>query len=131
MSTVRTERGSVVAFVVVIAMIFVFCAGLVVDGARMVGAKSQAIDHAGNAARLGAQEFLSIRSGASELHRSRAVAAAKRYLSRYGVKGVVKCDGQSVTVTVESRVQMTILASLGVRSRKITATQTASPVDGQ
>jgi hypothetical protein len=109
MFTVRTERGSVVAFVVVIAMIFVFCAGLVVDGARMVGAKSQAIDHAGNAARLGAQEFLSIRSGTSEL----------------------KCDGQSVTVTVESRVQMTILASLGIRTKKITATQTASPTDGQ
>ena len=125
----RTDQGSVTAFVVVICLSFVLCTGLIVDGSRIVGAKSHAMDSAGNAARVGAQEFLSIRSGNNYLHPSRAVAAAQRYLRAHGVSGFATCDGYSVTVTVRSAVKMTILATIGIQSKQVSATMSASPVD--
>ena len=129
MCTARSDSGSITSFVICICLVFVFCAGLVVDGSRLVGAKSEALDLAGNAARVGAQELLSIRSGGNALHPARAIAAAKKYLRINAASGMVTCDGKSVTVRVTTTVKMTILGSIGIGSRKITAVQSATPVD--
>jgi Flp pilus assembly protein TadG len=47
----QTERGSITAFVAVLAITFIACAGLAVDGGRLVAARVQLADHAENAAR--------------------------------------------------------------------------------
>ncbi len=129
MSTVRGEKGSVTSFVVLLCSIMMLCAGLVVDGSRVVGAKSEAMDVAGNAARVGAQEIRSIRSGRNDLHVARAEAAARRYLRQIQWSGQVHCDGKSVTVMTSKTIKMTILGIVGIRSKVVTAVQTATPVD--
>ena len=129
MYSAQHENGSVTAFVIVVCSIFLLCTGLVVDGSRVVGAKSEALDLAGNAARVGAQQLRSIRSGRNELHVARAEFAARKYLRAQGASGQVRCDGTSVFVTVTANVRMTILNIIGVQSKRITATQIAMPVD--
>ena len=129
MSTGPGDKGSVTAFVVLICSIMTLCTGLIVDGARVVGAKSEAMDVAGNAARVGAQEIRSVRSGRNDLHVARAEAAARRYLRENQWSGQVHCDGKSVTVTTSKTVRMTILGIVGIRSKVVSSVQTAAPVD--
>ena len=57
------DSGSITAFVVMLMMTFVACAGLAVDGGRMVAAKVQLADQAENAARAGTQEITALRTG--------------------------------------------------------------------
>lgn len=130
----RTNRpdidgGSITAFVVMLVMMFVACTGLVVDGARVVSAKVALSDHAENAARLGAQEFVSIRGGSMDLNKLAAVRAAQQYLSSNGISGSASSDGKSVTVVVHTTVTMVLLSLVGVGSKSVAARRTALPVD--
>ena len=63
----QTELGSITAFVAVLAITFIACAGLAVDGGRLVAARVQLADHAENAARAGVQEVTSLRSGEPDI----------------------------------------------------------------
>lgn len=126
----RRDRGSVSAFVVMLTMTLVVCAGLAVDGGRFVGAHVTAADHAENAARRGAQELVGIRAGAPRLDPARARAAASAYLRAHGVDGLVSVAAGEVTVTVTVRESSTLLHLVGIDTVTVSATRSARPVVG-
>ena len=123
------ERGSITAFVVVIAMTFIACAGLALDGGRLVAAKIELGDDAENAARVGAQEIKSFRSGNPTIDKPRAFDAITRYLTEHDVSGEVSINDNEVTVRVTRLVRMTLLSLFGVTAKIVTAQRTAIPVD--
>ena len=124
------ERGSITAFVVIIAMTFIACAGLALDGGRLVAAKVELGDDAENAARVGAQEITSFRSGNPKIDKSRASDAIARYLAEHNVAGELSINDNEVTVRVTRLVRMTLLSLFGVTAKIVTAQRTATPVDG-
>ena len=124
-----TERGSVTAFVAVIAVGLVMVAGMAYDGGQIVAAQATARDVASSAARAGAQEIDvdHLRStGESLLDPERAAAAAQDFVARAGFTGSARVEGPSITVTVTVRQPMRILP-LG--ARVVAATDTATALD--
>lgn len=63
----KFQDGVVTAFVVGLLMTFIVCAGLGVDGGRLVAVRLSLADHAENAARLAAQELTSLRTDRQKL----------------------------------------------------------------
>ena len=126
----QTERGSITAFVAVLAITFIDCAGLAVDGGRLVAARVQLADHAENAARAGAQEVTSLRSGEPDIDASEARSTAAAYLRSWGVSGEVSATTEEVTVSVRRVVPMSILGLFGVGSRMVSAQRSAKAVTG-
>jgi len=123
----NSERGSISGFVVVLSMTFVACAGLAFDGGRMIAARIEATDAAENAARAGAQQVTSLRSGDPSVDRSSAVISANRFLESIGVIGVATADEKSVTVSTSIKVPMVLLGLFGVRDKSVSAVRSAQP----
>ena len=126
----QTERGSITAFVAVLAITFIACAGLAVDGGRLVAARVQLADHAENAARAGVQEVTSLRSGEPDIDVREARSTAAAYLRSWGVSGEVSATTEEVTVSVRRVVPMSILGLFGVGSRMVSAQRSAKAVTG-
>jgi len=124
---VHLDKGSISAFVVVMTLIVIVCAGLAVDGARIIGGKVSAADHAENAARLAAQELASVHGGELALDPGRARAAADSYLGSHGLSGFVTVTPEQVTVTVSQTVSMTLLGLIGISTKTVTATRSSAP----
>ncbi len=124
------EEGSITALVVLLAMTFIACAGLAVDGGRLVAAKIELGDQAENAARAGAQEIASLRSGSLEIDESRAMIAAEEFLVGHGLNGDVYVQDNSVTVKVRRVIPMTLLGLFGVKEKTLSAQRSATPADG-
>lgn len=124
------ERGSVSAFVAVIAVGLVMVAGLVYDGGQVLAAQATARDLAANAARAGAQEIDldALRAdGIAVLDPDRAAAAAREYLAATGTDGDVEVLGADITVTVRLTASMRILP---VPDRMVEATDRATATTG-
>lgn len=124
----RHDSGSITAFVVMLAMSFIACAGLAVDGGRLVAAKVQLADQAENAARAGTQEITALRTGDPKVDVDRAITTASDFMNRHQIHGQVSATSSEVTVTTTRVVPMSILVLFGVGSRLITAQRTARPV---
>ena len=124
------DEGSITALVVVLAMTFIACAGFAVDGGRLVAAKIELGDQAENAARAGAQEIASLRSGLLEIDESQAVIAAEEFLASHGLNGDVYVQDNSVTVSIRRVIPMTLLSLFGVKEKTLSARRSATPVDG-
>ena len=122
------ERGSVSALVVGLLMSFVACAGLAVDGGRLISAKVRVSDKAENAARFGAQALTNLRLGIPAIDRPKAASLAKEFLGELGSSGHVETTRVDVCVTVRESVDMTLLALIGVDARQITTRRCAQPV---
>ncbi len=125
----RSQTGSISGFVAVIMVALFAFAGLVIDGSRLVAGKVSAADHAGNAARVGAQEVLLLRDGRIGLDAAKASAAAHNYLASQGLNGVVSASTAGITVTVSDVVAMTMLGLVGVGSKSVSASRSAQPVN--
>jgi len=126
----RYELGSISGFVLVLSMTFVACAGLAFDGGRMIAARAEATDAAENAARAGAQQVTSLRSGSPSIDENSAIIAAHQYLESIGIPGVAKAHENSVTVTTSIKVPMTLLGLFGVRDKSVSAVRSAQPFTG-
>ena len=124
----RYELGSISGFVMVLSMTFVACAGLAFDGGRMIAARAEATDAAENAARAGAQQVTSLRSGSPRIDENSAITAAHQYLELIGITGAVTADENSVTVTTNIKVPMTLLGLFGVGDKSVSAVRSAQPV---
>lgn len=126
MKRCRDDRGSVSAFVAVIAIALVMVAGMAYDGGQIVAAQASARDLAAGAARAGAQEvdLDQLRAtGVAILDPERAAAAAAAFLAQAGYSGTSTVDGAAITVTVRVHQAMRILP---VADRIVTATDTAT-----
>lgn len=126
----RRDRGVVSGFVVGLAMSLFVMTGLAIDSGRLVAARAEAADHAENAARLAAQEISLIRLGVRTIDPSRARAVVAAYFERHGVEGVVAIDHQAATVIVRAEQETTLLHLVGIDSRSMSVTRTASVVAG-
>jgi Flp pilus assembly protein TadG len=127
----RRDGGQVTAFVVVLVGALLMCAGLVVDGGRMLSSSRDARDAAAGAARAGAQalDIGSFRDNdTTRLDPAAATARAHAFLAQAGYSGTVAVDADRVTVTVTTRVDMVILGAVGVGPRTITVTESAETI---
>ncbi len=127
---IRRDRGVVSGFVVGLGLSLVVMAGLAIDSGRLVAARTEAADHAENAARLAAQEIALIRLGVRTIDPSRARAVVAAYFDRHGVDGSMSIDHQSVSVTVRAVQDTTLLHLVGIDSRSLSATRVVSIVAG-
>lgn len=127
----EAERGAATIFVVLFTVALLAVAGLVIDGGYALGAKRQAMNHAEQAARAGADALNqgALRDGHTIVDPSRAVNAAQAYLALIDAQGTVQVDGGEVTVTVTGRQDTTLLSAVGMDTIPIRATATALSID--
>ncbi len=132
-SSRRTERGQVIALLVVVTVGLISIAGLVDDGGRALSARARALDEAQAAARTGAQQInltLLRQNGSVELDAAAATRAADDYLSTTGDRGFAAVSGDTVYVTVTVSVATQILGAFGVRTLTLSADADASAIPG-
>ncbi len=127
--THSAESGVISAFVLGLMMTFVVCAGLGVDGGRLIANRLELADHAENAARVGAQELTDLRTGEPTIDENQARFSASNYLATNDIDGEVSTTSKSVTVTVIRDVEMSLLKLFGATNHEITVTRTAEPSD--
>ena len=123
------ERGSITAFVAVVATALVLVAGMAYDGGQVIRAHNAARTDAERAARAGAQQIdLDHLRATNEprLDPAAAESAAVEYLERAGVRGTASVSDASVTVTVTAVQPMLILPGA---DRTIVVRETATAVD--
>jgi Flp pilus assembly protein TadG len=123
----RSEEGTIVGFVAVLALALIAVAGLAFDGGQIVTTTARARDLAGAAARTGAQqlEAAELHAGRAHLDRPAAHAAATAFLHAAGVDGTVTVDDTAVTVTVTLTQPMRLLP---LPARSITVTGRAATI---
>ncbi len=130
MST-RRERGSASIWaVLVISGAFTVLLGLVVDGGRLLDARTSSSRAAAQAARVGADSLssASVRDGHDAINVETAKARALRYLRDAGMSGVVSVTGSKVTVTVTGTSRTRILGVIGIDAFPISESETAQAV---
>ncbi len=123
------ERGTITAFVAVVATALVLVAGMAYDGGQVIAAHNAARNDAERAARAGAQQIdLDHLRSTNEplLDVVAAESAAVDYLERSGARGTATVSGTSITVTVTAVQPMLILPGA---DRTITVHETATAVD--
>lgn len=127
---VQRDRGAVTAFAVIAVIGLLMAAGLVLDGGRLLAARRDAIDVGRGAARAGAQAVIPAvpgTGGTAQVDPARAQALAQAYLARAGYQGDVTVTGDTVTVTVHTRVSMVVLP---LPARDVVAHANAHPSTG-
>jgi beta-lactam-binding protein with PASTA domain len=126
------ERGSVTVFVVGVVLALVVMGGLVFDGGAVIAGHREADAEAEGAARAAAEQVSipALRSGQIQLNAAGATQAADAYLRHYGRTGTVVVTGDEVTVTVSYPVEMQVLDVIGIRSKTVTGTGTATAIEG-
>lgn len=147
----RGDGGSITPFVVLMIGTLMLVIGLSVDGAAAMAASGKALDEAGSAARLAAQQIdvdRLRRTGEVVLDPAAAVAAGQRFIAATGDTASVVVDDDatafagshplarshqppaepSVTVTVTRTVATQFLQWVGIGSFTVTETATSNAV---
>ena len=125
---IRTERGSASVWaMLVITGAFTVLLGLVVDGGRLLDARTASSRAAAQAARVGADALssASVRDGHDAINVEAAKARAQNYLHDAGMSGTVTVSGRTVSVTVTGKSTTQILGVIGIDSFPISETETA------
>jgi hypothetical protein len=126
----KHDDGFISAFVVSLTMTFIVCAGLAIDGGRVVAARIKVADTAENAARAGAQALTDLRTGVPRIDASQAIRLSQSYLRSVQTQGRVEANRIEVCVTISAVEQMSLLRLAGIETRTVTATRCAQPVVG-
>jgi Flp pilus assembly protein TadG len=127
------DSGQVTAFATIMTIALLLVAGLVLDAGMALSVKVQALDVAQSAARAGAQELnlTAYRtSGIAELNPAQAESAARTWLTTAGFTGEATATTHTVTVTVHGTSRTQLLHLVGVRQLAVSATATATAVQG-
>lgn len=126
------ERGSVTAFVVVLAATFIILGGLIYDAGLAMAAKTSAIDEAQQAARAAAQALnpAALRNHTLVTTPGRAESDAKAYIAAAGDTGTVAIDGDQITVHITHHQPTSILGLIGVGQISVTGDATAQIEQG-
>jgi len=124
------EAGFATVWMLGLAAVALLLVALAADGARVLSAVSETGDTARAAARAGA---LGVDPASRSLnpaladHEARAVVAA-RQMTPTAV--VVSADGARIEVTVQTTIDLPLLALLGVPTRTVSSTATATVLEG-
>ena len=127
----KTERGSASIWAMVLtAGAFTVLLGLVVDGGRVIDARLESSRTAAQAARVAADAVseASVRTGRDGISTAAAADRAGAYLREAGMKGIVRVEGNSVTVTVTGQSNTEILGIMGIDSFPIRESETARAI---
>ena len=127
------DSGQITAFAVLLCIVLIAVAGLVLDAGIAISAKVRALDVAQSAARAGAQQLdlVAYRThGVAHLDPARATAAARRWLATAAVAGDATATATTVTVTVRADSRTQILRVVGVNTLHVSATASATAVQG-
>lgn len=126
------DSGSVTVFVVGIMSALIVMSGLVFDGGNILAGHREADAEAEGAARAGAQQVAphALHAGRVEIDPITVQKSVDAYLAPYHHRGVVAFSGDVVKVTVTFVVTMQILSIVGVQSRTVTGTGTATALEG-
>jgi len=127
------DAGQVTPFVVILVIALLALAGLVLDAGLALSAKVQALDAAQAAARAGAQELdLNIyrTTGQARLNPTAATNAAQAWLAAAALDGTASATTTDVTVTVYRTQRTQLLHLIGVSTLNVSATATATAVQG-
>jgi Flp pilus assembly protein TadG len=129
------DRGSIAAYLVIIAVALFALAGLVLDGGAALAAHGRAADAAQQAARAGADALdeSSLRTATPAgltANPAAARAAAAGVLAAADVTGDITVAGGAVTVTARATGPAAILSIVGIDRVGGTATATAVPLHG-
>ncbi len=111
-------------------MSLLLLAGFVFDGGRVVARYAELSDIAENAARIGAQQVVGIRSGNPYLDERAASRRIESYLSDKKVVGRISVHDGGTVVEVRASVPMRMLSLIGIRERKILVSRTSFVVSG-
>lgn len=127
-----TERGSVTAFVVVLAAAFIAGAGLVIDGGLALSGKTTAEDEAQQAARTAATALAQqpLRDGQIVVDTVPALEAGQRYIDATGDTGTVSVDGTLIHAHIVHRQTTKILSVFGMSQITVSADATAHVEQG-
>lgn len=122
------DAGQVTAFVTILAVALLAVAGLVLDAGTALSVKTDALDQAQAAARVGAQQ-LDLTAWRTHnqiaLDPTRAATAAKSWLATNHLTGQATATTAEVTVTVHRTTTTQLLGLVGVHQLRVTATATA------
>jgi hypothetical protein len=126
------ERGSITVFVTGVVVALFVVAGLVFDGGTIIAGHREADAEAEGAARAGAEAIAGSERTSATVTVDPAAAhqAAERYLTAYGHVGQVTVAGDRVTVTVSFTERTQLLDVIGLRSKSVTGTASATAVVG-
>lgn len=118
------ERGSVTAFIAVLAAAFLLLGGLIYDGGRAEAAKTTAIDVAQQAARTAAQALnpADLRENILATNTGQAISDAEAYIAASGDTGTVTISGDQISVTVTHRQPTVFLGLVGIGEITVTGT---------
>jgi Flp pilus assembly protein TadG len=108
------------------------CAGLAVDGGRILAARRNASAIAAEAARRASQEIelVALTGGQPTLDPERAGPAARAVLARSGADGTVVVTADRVVVTARLRTALAVLGAFGVGPSAVSATRIATVAAG-
>jgi Flp pilus assembly protein TadG len=127
------DAGRVTPFALLMTIALLAVAGLVLDAGLALSEKVRALDVAQAAARAGAQELDLHKyrtSSIAELDPARAAATARAWLASAGVDGEASATTTTVTVTVRRTSNTQLLHIVGVSRLTVSATATATAVQG-
>jgi Flp pilus assembly protein TadG len=128
----HADRGTVLPFTAAVVAALVACAGLAVDGGRILAARRDAAALAGAAARRASQElaYADLAGGRATIDPARATAVAEAFLAQARATGVVAASPQRVSVTVTVTTSTVVLGAFGIGAKSVTATRSAAPFGG-
>jgi hypothetical protein len=127
------DSGQMTPFAIIMVITLMAVGGLVLDAGLALSQKVRALDVAEAAARAGAQKLnlLEYRTrGVAELDPPAAAAAARAWLASAGVDGTATATTTTVSVTVHRSSRTQLLQLIGVRHLAVSATATATAVQG-
>lgn len=107
----RADAGIATIWTAVVAVACLSMAGLVMDGGRILRARSSSYDLAGGAARVATQELdeVALNRGDVVVDVDAATGSALAWLAERDAGGSVVVEGDTVTVTVVQQVDMKFL----------------------
>jgi hypothetical protein len=117
--------GFVIWWLIGLSGVAILIFALVADGSRVMAGLNETSDVAQVAARAGARM---VNPSTGSLDATRAETAAQVELAASGMTGAVRINGNEITVTAATTVELPLLATVGVSQRTVDSTRTARAI---
>lgn len=117
--------GFVIWWLIGLSGVALLMFALVADGSRVMAGLNETSDVAQVAARAGARM---VDPSTGSLDATRAEVAAQTELAASGMTGAVTVNGNEITVTATTTIDLPLLAVVGVDQRTVDSTRTARAI---
>lgn len=117
--------GFVIWWLIGLSGVAILIFALVADGSRVMAGLNETSDVAQVAARAGAR-MVNPSTGSLDATRAKAVAQAE--LGTSGMTGAITINGNEITVTAATTIELPLLAIVGVDHRTVDSTRTARAI---